>query len=117
GCIEILRREPTLERSLSGQPFAIDDREPGGVAVLALHHLVLAEQALVLEAKAFSRALGRRVAVVALPFVAPVAEREAIVTEEIDRLGRLPCALQRRRIGDEADFEHAMRRPDLHHFE
>src|SRR4051794_3297868 len=113
--IEVLRREPALERGLSRRPFRIDDRIPGGVTVLALHHLVLAEQALVLEAEAQRRALGRLVAIVALPLVAPVAERKSVVADQIHRLGRGAGALKRGRIGDPSDLEHTMRGADLHH--
>src|SRR3954454_23680099 len=113
--IEVLRREPALERGLSRRPFRIDDRIPGGVTVLALHHLVLAEQALVLEAEAQRRALGRLVAIVALPLVAPVAERKSVVADQIHRLGRGAGALKRGRIGDPSDLEHNMRGADLHH--
>src|SRR4051812_14102139 len=113
--IEVLRREPALESGLSRRPFRIDDRIPGGVTVLALHHLVLPEQALVLEAEAQRRALGRLVAIVALPLVAPVAERKSEVADQIHRLGRGAGALKRGRIGDPSDLEHTMRGADLHH--
>ena len=86
--VEILRASQRSNAALRAGHSRIDDRIPGGVAVLALHHLMLAEQALILEAEAQRRALGRLVAVVALPFVAPVAEREAVVAASVDRLGR-----------------------------
>ena len=57
--IEIVRRKPALERGLARRPFAVEDRVPGGVAVAALHDLMLAEQALVLEAVAHGGALAR----------------------------------------------------------
>src|SRR5690606_456103 len=65
--IEILLRKPSLIRGADERPLAVDDREPGRVAVLALHHHVLAEQALVGETETQSGALRRFVAVVALP--------------------------------------------------
>src|SRR6266550_1558077 len=71
--IEVRRIKPALERSLAGGPLAVEDREPGGVAVLSLHDLVLAEQAFVFETKTLCRALGRFVAIVALPLEPAVA--------------------------------------------
>src|SRR5262245_4330988 len=79
--IEIGWRKPALERCFARRPLAIDDRVPGGVAVLALHHLMLAKQPFVFESETQRRALGGFVAVVALPLVAPVAERKAVVAD------------------------------------
>ena len=50
--VEVPLRQPLLVRPLQRRPFAVDDREPGGVAVAALVDDRLPEQALVLEARA-----------------------------------------------------------------
>src|ERR1700704_911019 len=41
--VEVFRRQPGFEGRASGRPLGIDDRVPGGVAVAALGHHVLAE--------------------------------------------------------------------------
>src|SRR4051812_3154474 len=113
--VEILRREPLFERGFAPWPFRVDDREPGRVAVLALHHHVLAEQPFVLEAETNRRAFRWLVAVVALPLVAAIAKRKSIIADQIHSLRRHARALERGRIGDPADFKHAVRGADLHH--
>src|SRR6267378_1496813 len=69
--IEIVRREPALERGLAGGPFGIARREPGGVVVAPLDDHVVAEDALEREAEAQCRAARGGVERVAFPFVAP----------------------------------------------
>ena len=104
--IEILRREPALERGLARRPFAVEHGEIGGVAVAALGDHVLAQDAFEREAEAQRRAARRRVERVAFPFVAPIAERlEHIARQQILRLGGERRALQGRRIDDVADLD------------
>src|SRR6202008_1570695 len=95
--VEVLPCKPALEGGFARRPFGIDDRIPGGVAILALHHLVLTEQALVLEAEAQRGALGRLIAIVAFPLVAPVAERKSVLADQVHRLGGGGGTLERRR--------------------
>ena len=92
--IEILRREPALERGLARGPLAVEHGEIGGVAVAALGDHVLAQDAFEHEAVAQRRAARRRVERVAFPFVAAVAERlEHVARQQILRLGaRAACA-------------------------
>ena len=86
--IEILRREPALERGFARRPFAVEHGEPGGVAAAALDDHVLAEQALIGEAEALRRPLRRGVERIAFPFVAPIAERfEGVAGDQVLRLG------------------------------
>src|SRR5208337_1387311 len=73
--IEVVAPEPALEGRLASRPFAVEHREPGGVAVAALDDHVLAENTLEGEAQALRRAPRRRVERVALPFVTAIAER------------------------------------------
>src|SRR5215204_6319764 len=74
GGVEIRRVEPALESAPARRPFAVEHRIPGGVAVLALDHHVLAEHALEGEAEAAGGALRALVRVIALPLEAAVAE-------------------------------------------
>src|SRR5262245_31060376 len=53
--IEVCRRQPLLVGALQGRPFAVDDREPGGVAIAVLINHGLAKQALVLKTQAQGR--------------------------------------------------------------
>src|SRR5262245_55287060 len=93
--VEILRRQPTLERRLACRPFAVEHRIIGGVAGAALDDHVLAEHALEHETVACRRAARRRVEGVAFPFVAAVAERlERVAGDEVLRLGAERRALQ-----------------------
>src|ERR1043166_4256979 len=97
GGVEIVRREPALVGRLARRPFGIEHRKPRGVAVAALHDLVLAEQSFEGEAEALGGAARGRVERVAFPLVAPVAERlEYVAREQILRLGRERGALERR---------------------
>src|SRR5690606_33167195 len=92
-----------------------DDREPGRVAVLALHHHVLAEQALVGETETQSGALRRFVAVVALPLQPAIAQ--AVEDQRGDQMEGLcgkPGACEARRPIDAADLRHAAARVDAH---
>src|SRR5712675_2299690 len=84
--IEILRRQPALERRLARRPLAIEDREESGVAVAALRDHVLAQHAL--EGESIAQCSPTRWCVerVALPLVAAIAERlERIAREQILR--------------------------------
>src|SRR6185312_6409248 len=112
---EIPGRQPALECRLARRPFAIDDREPGGVAVPAVADHVLAEDALEHEAAAQRRAPRRRVERIAFPLVTPVAKLlDGVTGEEVLRLGAERRALQRRCIDDGADLDHPHRRADAH---
>src|SRR4051812_22204088 len=57
GLVEVRRLEPALESAPARRPFAIEHGIPGGVAVLAFDHHVLAEHALEGEAEAAGGAL------------------------------------------------------------
>src|SRR5262252_11223463 len=72
--IEILRREPAAIGAANTRPIAIRHREPGGIAALALHHHMLAEEPL--EAKAETRRGAARAAIaaIAFPFDAAIAQ-------------------------------------------
>src|SRR5262245_7164562 len=114
-CVEIPRREPALEGSLARRPFAVEDGVIRRVAAAALGDHVLPERAFVNEAVAQGGPARRCVEHIALPFVAPVAERlEGVAREQVLRLGTERRALQRRRIEDVADLDHAHGRADLH---
>src|SRR3954451_9563811 len=54
--VEVVRCEPRLECGAAGRPLVVDHRVPGGVPVLRLHDLVLAEDALEGEAEALGGA-------------------------------------------------------------
>src|SRR6478672_1019279 len=102
--VEIRRRKPALEGSLARRPFAVEHGVICRVAAAALGDHVLPERAFVNEAVAQRRGARGGVERIALPFVAPVAERlEGVAREEILRLGSERRALQRRRIKDVAD--------------
>src|SRR5207248_447352 len=58
GIVEIAGIEPAFERGLDARPFAVGDREPGGVAIAALDDISLAENPL--EAEPVSRGRGAR---------------------------------------------------------
>src|SRR5690349_24383997 len=72
--VEVLGRQPGLVGQADRGPFAIEDREPRGLAVAALDDHVLAEDALVGEAEALGGRARAGVGGVALPFQAPVSE-------------------------------------------
>src|SRR5262249_56936829 len=85
--VEILRREPALEGNLARRPFAVEHGVIRRVAAAALADHVLPERAFVNEAVAQRRPARRVVEHVALPFVAPVAERlEGVAPAQILRL-------------------------------
>ena len=90
-----------------------EHREPGGVTITSLDDHVLPKDALEAEAVAQRSALRGRVEIIALPFVAAIAEFvEDMGGEQILRFGRADRALHRRRIKDVADLDHAMGRLD-----
>ena len=93
--IEIVGVEPSLEGRLQRRPFAVEDREPAGVAVARLVDGRLAEHALIGEAQALRRGARRRVQRVAFPLVAAIAELvEDPAHHQVHRLGRGRGALQ-----------------------
>src|SRR6185295_15019555 len=101
--IEILRREPALERGLPRRPLAVEHGKPGGVAASALDDHVRAEQPLIGEAETLRRPARGGVEGVALPFVAAVTERlEGVARDQVLCLGAERRALQRRRVDDVA---------------
>src|ERR1700676_4635156 len=72
--VEIVGREEALEPGLYRRPVAVGHGEPGGVAIAPRVDHVLAQDPLVEEAEAQSRAPRRRVERVALPLEPAVAE-------------------------------------------
>src|SRR5215207_3563264 len=113
--VEIRRVEPALESAPARRPFAVEHRIPGGVAVLALDHHVLAEHALEGEAEAAGGALRALVRVIALPLEAAVAELvEDMAGEEVDRLGRAPGLPEPRAEQEVAGLDHAVGRVESH---
>src|SRR5262245_26862369 len=93
--VEILRREPALEGSLARRPFALEHGVIGGVAAAALRDHVSAQNTFEDEAVAHGGPARRCVEHIALPFVAPVAERpERVAREQVLRLGSERRALQ-----------------------
>ena len=94
---------------------AVDDGEPGRVAVAALVDHRLPEQPLVLEAQPQRRRPRRRIERVALPLVAPVAELvEHARHHQEHGLGGGRRPLQQRRVVDVADLDHAVGPIDAH---
>src|SRR5258708_32354779 len=69
GSVEICGIEPRFESGFAGGPFAVEHGEPCGIAVLALDHHVLAEDALVSEPEAQCGTARWRVIRVALPLI------------------------------------------------
>src|SRR5215813_8926115 len=67
---EIAGPQPDFEGGFQRRPFAVDHRIPGGVAVAALIHRRLAEDAFVAIAETQSGATRRRVQGIAFPFIA-----------------------------------------------
>src|SRR3984957_3668884 len=83
GGIEVLRREPALERRLACRPLGLEHGEPGGVAAAPLDDHVVAKDALVAEAEPQRGAARGCIERIAFPFVAAIAERlEGIAGEE-----------------------------------
>lgn len=92
--VHVLGVEPRLEPALDRRPLIVGDRIPGGVAVAALDHLVLAKDALEGEPKALRGAARGGIERVALPLnptVPQVVER--MVYQQVDRLGSSRRAL------------------------
>src|ERR1700683_1365459 len=86
--VEVLGCEPGSKAAAERRPVVVGDRIPGRVAVAALDHLVLAEDALEGEAEALGRLPRGGVERVALPLHAPVAELlDGVAHEQIDGLG------------------------------
>ncbi len=104
--IEIVRRKPGLEGRRRDRPFAVEDRKPGGVTVMALDHGSLPEQPLMGEAEPDGGGLGTGVQIVALPFIAtisPVNEHPA--HHQIHRFGSHRPALHQGREVDMPDLD------------
>ncbi len=110
--VEIRRIQPDLERRLQPRPFAVDRREPGGVAVATLGHHRLPEQPLIGQPQPLGGPPRRQVQRVAFPFVAAIAQREDPRHHQQHRLGRRRGALQHRREVDVADLDGAIGRVD-----
>ena len=107
--VEVLRRQPGLECRANDRPLAVEDREPGGVPVASLHDQVLPEDPLEGEAEPLSRPAGGVVEGIAFPLQAAVAELiEGVPRHQVDGLGRLSRALERRRKPDVADLDDAV---------
>ena len=85
--IEVGWIEPGFESGFARGPLAVEHGEPGGVAVAALDHHVLPEDALVGEAEAFGGAATGLVLGVALPLVAAIAEFEDMASHEVHGFG------------------------------
>jgi hypothetical protein len=99
----------------AARPFGVDDREPGRIAAAALVDHGLAEQALGLKAQPQGRALRGLVEVVALPFMAAVAEFvEHELHQQVLGLGGHRRALEQRRKIDGAHFDGPVRGVDAH---
>src|SRR5438067_956380 len=114
GIVEIAGIEPAFERGLDARPFAVGDREPGGVAIAALDDISLAENPLEAEPVSRGRGARRRIQRIALPVIAAIAEFvEDAPHHQIHRLGPGRLLLQRRRIGDAADLDAAGREIDV----
>src|SRR5690348_1370249 len=93
--VEVVGRKPRLQCRPPRRPLRIRDRVPRRVAVAPLHDPVLPKDPLEREAEALRGSPGRRVRCVALPLVAAVAELvEGVARGEVDRLRRLPRALE-----------------------
>src|SRR5829696_82654 len=115
GLVEVRRLEPALEGAPARRPFAVEHGIPGGVAVLALDHHVLAEHALEGEAEAARGALRGLVRMIALPLEAAVAELvEDVAGKEVDRLGRAPGLPEPRAEQEVAGLDHAVGRVEAH---
>src|SRR5262249_39389366 len=111
--VEIRGIEPALVARLERGPVSIDDRIPGRVAVALLVYRGLAKEALVLEAGSQGGGAGGRVERVAFPLVAAIAELiEDTPHHEEHRLGRRGGTLERWRIVDVPDLDHAGRGVD-----
>ena len=95
-----------LECRLQRRPFAVEDREPTGVAVAPFVHGRLPEHSFVAEAQALGRSARGRVERIAFPLIAAIAELvEDPAHQQVHRLGRRRGALQRRRVIDAADLD------------
>ena len=115
--IEVLCRQPTPEAGIHTWPLVIQQAEPGGVAVAALDHPVLAKQAFMAEAQALGGSLRARIGVIALPFQATIAQGEGLLHQEVKGFGGQGCALQTSAKGDMANLDAAMFGDDTHQAE
>ena len=99
------------ESSVTCGPFAVENREPGRIAIMPLDHRGLPEDAFEGESQPRRRGHGARVQIVAFPFIAPIAPVDEHLTHhQIHRLGGGRASLQRWREIDMSDFDHAVRR-------
>src|SRR5258708_40281973 len=72
--VEVLRREPALERGFARRPVGGQHGEPGGVAVAALDDHVVAKNALVAKAEAQRGAARGGIERIAFPLVTAGSE-------------------------------------------
>src|SRR6267142_5482494 len=88
--VEVFGREPGFERRAPDRPLAVRHRVPGGVAVPALGHHVLAEDPFVGETKPLGGTPRRAIQRVAFPLQAPISQVvEGMTCHQVDRLSRL----------------------------
>ena len=102
---EVVGIEPVFEDCSSGGPLAVEEGEPGCVAVPAFHDHVLAEDSFELEAVAEGGSSGGFVECVALPFVPAVSHIfEGVLCHEVHGFGATGGSLQTRGEEDVAYF-------------
>jgi hypothetical protein len=87
--VEVLRPKPRFEAGPDRRPLAVGDRIPGGVAVSALDHHVVAEDALEAKPEALGGAARGGVQRVAFPLEPAIAEVvEYAAGEQVDGFRR-----------------------------
>src|SRR5215472_1906582 len=107
--VEVLHREPGLERALQLWPLLVDDGIPRRIAVTSLVDNCLTEDSLELEAKSLSRLARGRIETVALPFVATIPKLVENVRHEKElRFGRHCRVLEQRRKHYRAHLNNAL---------
>src|SRR5215216_2176381 len=85
--VEIIGRQPLLERRFSLWPFVIEHGVPRGVAAAPFLNHVLAKGSFERESEADRSPPGWSIQRVALPFIAPIAEiLEDVASHQIHRL-------------------------------
>src|SRR3984893_16899199 len=115
GAIEIAGIEPSLECRLQRRPFAVEDREPAGIAVAPFVDRRLTEHPFIAEAQALRRGARGRIERIAFPLVAAVAQFvEDAAHHQGHGLGSRRGALQGWRIVDAADLDDPRRGVDAH---
>src|ERR1700761_1678929 len=96
--------EPAVEDCFADGPFAVEDGEPGCVAISTLHDHVLPEDAFELEAVAEGGSSRWFVKCVALPLVSAISEFEGVICHEVHGFGATGSWLQTGSEGDVAYF-------------